>query len=145
MTMTRYNEMPEDRVETATSYFWLDDDGIICILTKIDAVHNIEDAVENVEVARRMADDSCSPLLIDMSSIKFMSRNVRECYANCTGHSAIALISKSVLSSVIANFFIGFNKPKVPISIFPSHRAAKKWLMKHRAPLHKDGKLKEKY
>ncbi len=124
--------VPEGAISSQTAYFWLDEHGIICICNKEGVLHGGNDATENIGVAYEMRLGISRPLLIDLSNVKSMSRTGREIYAASGAHyTAIALVTNGPVSKVLANFFIGFNKPVTPTRVFNNHAAAKKWLFEH--------------
>lgn len=126
--------IPDNAIESSASYFWYDKDGIINIFNKPSPKHSYEDAVENILVLDRVSDGTTYPLLIDMTSIHQMDRKAREVYAKAGAANkvnAVALVTKSRISSILANFFIGFNKPDVPTKLFNDHDEAKKWLLQY--------------
>lgn len=124
--------LPESAVASSASYFWVDDEGVLNILNKPKKVHDLQDALENVQIAREIAKNNTHPLLIDMTNIRSMSREAREVYVMESERDyvmAVALVTTSITSRVVANFFIGFNKPPVPTKLFNDIEAAKKWLL----------------
>ena len=44
--------------------------------------------------------------------------------------AAAGVVTNSMIQSYMVNFYLKFNKPKVPTKLFLSEEAAKKWLMK---------------
>ncbi len=126
--------LPKNAVESSASYFWLRDDGILYIYYKAKSVHNLEDAVENIQITLEVSGNTPRPLLIDMTNIKHMDRDAREVYKEASAEGkvkAVALVTKSVMSRLVANFFIGFNKPEAPIRLFNNAGDAARWLRKH--------------
>lgn len=129
--MTDTITLPENAVESAASYFWLNEDGIMIILNKSKPVHSLKDALENIEFTRLVSAGKPRPLLIDITEIKSMTREAREVYAKEGSEArvkAIALVTKSQMGRILGNFFLGFNKPEAPTKLFNNHASAKKWL-----------------
>jgi hypothetical protein len=126
--------VPPGATESEASYFWLDEDGILCILNKPRDLHDTEDALQNVIITQDFTKDSSRLLLIDMTNIRSMSRGAREAYAQEGSRGrvkAVALVTKSMVSRIVANFFIGFNRPGAPTKLFNDNLAAKKWLIQY--------------
>jgi hypothetical protein len=46
--------------------------------------------------------------------------------------SAIALLAASPATQVIANFFLGLDRPDVPTEMFTDEAQARAWLRRHR-------------
>lgn len=124
--------LPESAVASSASYFWVDDEGILNILNKPKKVHDLQDALENVQIAREIAKDNTHPLLIDMTNIRLMNRGARQVYVAESERKyviAVALVTTSITSRVVSNFFLGLNKLPVPTKLFNDKEAAKKWLL----------------
>ena len=117
-------------VETQTCKIWLEDD-IIHIVSLPGTEETLETAKENLAAVKKLVKNGKKPLLADMSQIKSVSREARECYSRKESEeftSAMALIAKSAVSKVIGNFFLGLNKPPYPIKLFTSEKEAIDWL-----------------
>ena len=122
---------PVNAIESRASHLWLDDDGILMAVNKPMPTHDLNDALENLELTKKLSQGRPRPLLVDMTGIKSMTREAREEYAKAGVDSlvtAIGLVTKSAMSRIVANFFLSFNKPAVPTRLFNSVEAAKKWL-----------------
>jgi hypothetical protein len=69
------------------------------------------------------------PVLADIRQLRSMTRGARMFYGNATSSfSALGLLAGSPATRVTANFFIGFNRPKVPTKLFTDEAAALTWL-----------------
>lgn len=71
------------------------------------------------------------PLIANIRSIKFSRKKAREFFASekgCEGIIAAALLVDNTLGSMIGNFFIKVNNPRVPSKAFSNEIDAKKWL-----------------
>ncbi len=126
---------PDNAIESSSSYLWLDDDGILIAINKPMPAHELNNALENLELTRKISMGKPRPLLVDMTGIKSMTREAREEYAKAGIDSlvtAIGLVTRSAMSRIVANFFLSFNKPSVPTRLFNNIEAAKKWLMQYR-------------
>ena len=94
----------------------------------------LENAKKDVGVSRKIVGDDKYCVCIDLADIKSIDREAREYFRkrNSQEHStngqAIAIIVHSLLGRVIANFFIGFNKPEIPLKLFTKKEEAVEWL-----------------
>ena len=130
--MRALRKLPANSIESGSSYFWLDDAGILVIVNKPVAVHTEADALTDVAIAMDISAGTPRPLLVDISDVKSMSRDAREIYANVSSEErvrAVALVTRSAISRILGNFFVSFNKPSVPIKIFSDADTARKWLL----------------
>jgi hypothetical protein len=69
---------------------------------------------------------------MDVRNVKGVTKEVRA-FAKTDdalrNHEAFALIVGSTLLRLRASFFLGINKPKIPIKLFEDKVTAKKWLL----------------
>lgn len=72
--------------------------------------------------------DSTVALLVDIDRTRGLDRESRQIFQNAGGFRAIALLVSSPVSRVIANLFIGLNKPATPIRLFTAEDDAIEWL-----------------
>jgi hypothetical protein len=69
------------------------------------------------------------PVLADIRNLKSMTREARKHYGRVTDVVlAIALLVASPATQVIANFFLGLNRPDVPTEMFTDEAQARAWL-----------------
>jgi hypothetical protein len=72
------------------------------------------------------------PVLADIRKLKSMTRDARKHYGTSTETvSAIALLAASPATQVIANFFLGLNRPNVPTQMFTDEEKALTWLRRY--------------
>ncbi len=122
-----------EKKETATAVLWIGEDDVLRAVFKEDSIETLDHARENVEAASALIGDRKVPVLIDMSAIKEISRDARSLYASDKPASysiAQALITRSPISKVIGNFFLGLNKPLHAVKLFTSEEDALAWLKK---------------
>jgi hypothetical protein len=117
-------------IETATTCCWLDDSGIAIFIA--EGTQTIENAKENMAVCRQLTSGKKTPVLLDFSNLTSMTREARAYYASEESSSivsAVAIVTTSVISKLIGNFFIGLNKAaEAPVKIFTNVNEAKGWL-----------------
>jgi hypothetical protein len=72
------------------------------------------------------------PILADIRQVKSMTREARKYYGNLTNAvTAIALLVGSPTTQVMANFFLGLNRPNVPTQMFTDEDKALTWLRRY--------------
>lgn len=72
--------------------------------------------------------DTERPLLVDMTGTAVLTREARQTFARKCSASRIALLGKSAVDRVIANFALGVSFVPVPTRFFTSEPAALAWL-----------------
>lgn len=125
---------PPDALMAPSGPVWLTEDGIVITVGKSES-QDAEVARENMVYTRKAAAGKPRPLLVDMTKVRSMSKGAREEYVKQQGEliiTAVALLTTSSVSNMIANLFIGLNKPHVPVKLFTDPNKAKDWLMEHR-------------
>lgn len=121
--------MTTEAIMTQSAKISLREDGIIQVVTLPGVKSDLEDAKENVAVIAKFAAGKRRPVLIDMRTSQGIDRETRAYYSSAEGvksDTALALLVESLVTQVMANFFIGFNKPPVPTRLFTSEAVA--WL-----------------
>ena len=119
-------------IETRTVRIWLDDDGIIRILTKPGVTkQTLSDAVENMEAADKVRLGKKRPVFVDIRDAMSTDAEGRKYYARAElaeNFSAGAFIISSPISRVIGSLFLGVSKPPFPVKLFTSPEEALEWL-----------------
>lgn len=83
------------------------------------------DAVAAVE---QICEGQRRPMLVDMAATGELTRAARVIFAHESAASAIALLGKSAVDRVIANFALGVSHVPVPTRFFTVESAAVAWL-----------------
>ena len=113
---------------------WMGKDGIVRTVVKEGSEIVLKDAKLNSEVVNSFPDPGPYPIIVDTRLIRSITKEARD-YLSIRGRSSkvnvIAIIRKNALSNMIANFFIGLNKPAVPVRLFNSETEALKWCQKY--------------
>ena len=123
--------MKSEMIESRTSQFWLDEEGILCVKTLPQAYYTLADAQKNVEIMHQLADGQKRPVLVEMKQIKGMDGNARAYSAGDNVESitlALAMVIGSTLGKALGNLWLGINKPSFPTRMFNSETEAIKWL-----------------
>ena len=125
-------DMNNSIIDTRTTKMWLDDDGIIRIVTKPGVTKQaLSDAVENMEAVELLRQGKKRPIFVDIRDAMSTDAEGRRYYSRAElaeNFSASAFIVGSPLSRVIGSLFLGLNKPPFPVKLFDSPEKALEWL-----------------
>lgn len=88
-------------------------------------------AREAVAALERVCGGRPRPMLVDMTSTGALTRGARVVFAEKSAASAIALLGKSAVDRVIANFALGVSPVPVPTRFFTVESVALAWLLKY--------------
>jgi hypothetical protein len=125
---------PPNALIAPTGPVWLDEDGIM-ITINTSAIHTREDAIVNMKITSEAGKGIPRPFLIDLTSVRSMSKAAREEYVKPGSENiinAVALLTTSNIGRMVGNLFIGFNKHIVPIKLFNDAAEAKAWLLQYK-------------
>lgn len=124
------NQTSPREYTTRTSRVWLDEEGIMWEVENPGSEHHIADARENVAANATVGQGRRPPLLVDMSQAKLIKREARAFYSREAPRvaCAVALVVGSPLNRMIGNFFLGLNRPTIPVRLFSSTADAAAWL-----------------
>ena len=131
--MTDLMTPPLDTLSTHFGFMWLNEEGIIIIVTMIPE-HTLDNAKESMAYTKKLAAGTPRPLLVDMSKIRSMSKDAREEYVKKVDEpfvTAVALVTSSNISRMVGNFFIGMNQAYVPVKLFTQPEKAREWLLQY--------------
>ncbi len=118
-------------ITTDNSKAWVDDFGIVHFNYFPNTEITLEIAKEEIKMLKEIAQEEKICLIIDLANVKSISRDARKFFSSeeqADIISAVAFMIKSPLSKVLANFFLGINKPPMTIKIFTDNNLALKWL-----------------
>ncbi len=129
--------MRELMEQTSTQRLYWDSDENI-VWGELDSTpQTLKTAEENIDAQARVRDalgKEMTRVVIDMRQTVQITREARNYYASertASIQRATALLIESPLSAMIANFFMGLNKPLSPTRMFTSEDKAIAWLRKH--------------
>ncbi len=118
--------------ETKTSILiFNNDEGILRVIAKENSEIEIEDAKNDFETGKKLADNKIKPVYADSRNVIYHSKEVRDYYASkmMEKHiSAMAIHVNSLATKIIGNFFILTNKPPYPTKLFTNENDAIEWL-----------------
>jgi hypothetical protein len=118
-------------IQTKVAHFSYDSRSRILRMKILDdASIEVEDAIQNYEAALSLTNGEKHLLLVDAQASVYVSKETRIYSAQPKPNSplAMALIVNSTANRLIGNFYINFNKPKVPTRLFPTEEKALRWL-----------------
>lgn len=118
------------KLETPKSFNWIED-GILHSVAKDKAYLDIEDAIAITRAFQELS-PSPIPLLVDLARTTGQSPETRKYFSadpiHISSYSAVALLVSNPVGKVLANFYLGLNKPSKPTRLFTSKEEALKWL-----------------
>jgi hypothetical protein len=114
--------------------FWepLGSDGIARIRYEAGDIVTEDLARATIVELKALTSGKRLPVLVDIRKMKSVTREARVIFGNAADAlSALALLAGSPRTQVIANFFIGLSRPKVPTQMFTEEEKALSWLRRH--------------
>lgn len=106
----------------------LSDGGFVHLrwLPKVDIL--VEDARAAMATVNEVCQGREYPMLVDMEAVASVSREARAVWSIPCSASRIALLGRSPVDRVLANFFLGVHIPPCPTRFFTSRSEALDWL-----------------
>ena len=123
--------MEANEMQTRTCMYRLGADGIIRSTVAPGTEETLADAQENIRACAVLGRGQRRPILVDMRWTKSQEREARMYYSGpetAQVISAIALLTGSRVSALIANFFITVTKNTIPTKLFTDETEALLWL-----------------
>ena len=123
--------MKNRKFKTQKAIVFMDEHDIIHVNYPDKIGVTLEDAKEEVALCSKIRDGEKVLSIVDLSKIKFVDKEARNYYASkelTKIYSAVVLIVNSPVSRVIGNFFLGLNKPSIPLKLFSNEKEGVKWL-----------------
>ena len=122
--------MVENAINTRCSKLWLDDGGILHEYFSPKTDFTIQDAEQSMAVGLELSEGADFSWLVDMTGMKSITKEAREYFGEVENSQmkAVGLVTNSPVSKVFGNFFLRFNKPKLPVRLFSSEKQAIRWL-----------------
>jgi hypothetical protein len=107
----------------------VDDLGVVR-LTWAHGVEITQDAAErSVRAVEELIAGGSSPLCVDMTGTSIITRSARRYFARpMPSVSRLALVGRSAVDRVVANFALGVSGTPMPTRYFTSESAATEWL-----------------
>ncbi|MEP7092144.1 MAG: hypothetical protein ABI776_18730 [Nocardioidaceae bacterium] len=108
--------------------FEMDDAGFVRLSWAHESTITGEMAREAVTRLAVFCDGRCLPMLVNMTTTKALTRPARVVFTEKTSATRIALLGKSAVDRVIANFMLGVSGVPVPTRFFTDEPLAIAWL-----------------
>jgi len=131
--MKKSSAVIDNKIETKLFTIYVGEDHICRSVVKNKAEVDLKEARLATEAVIRLFKGEKGPILVDIREIKSISKEAREHFTMKNREpnvNSIALLVKSPLSMLIANFFLGINKAVVPTKLFTNEKKALEWLGK---------------
>lgn len=103
-------------------------DGLLHLVWPSGVHIQVEDAQAAMAKVNEVCQQEQHPMLVDMAAVASVSREARGIWSIPCGASRIALLGKSPVDRVLANFFLGVHVPPCPTRFFTSRNEAMAWL-----------------
>jgi len=118
-------------IDGSKAEFEMSADGVL-LLRWLPGVHiEVEDARAAMAQVNVMCEQEQHAMLVDMATVASVSREARAVWSIPCRASRIALLGKSPVDRVLANFFLGVHVPPCPTRFFTARTEATNWLMAH--------------
>ncbi|WP_018613005.1 STAS/SEC14 domain-containing protein [Segetibacter koreensis] len=125
---------PTDRqiFEGEIATYWLDDDGILISLSKSPR-RTVGNITENIALVRQITNNKKVPLLIYLSNSPVPDKETRRFVTKelPNVYTAMAMVSKPGLASIIMNVLFKLKQPPIPMKNFTDDKQAKEWLKQY--------------
>jgi hypothetical protein len=115
-------------------YFWepFGSDGIAKIRYRAGAIITADGAQKSLVELSALTGGKRAVVLADIRMAKSVTREARVLFGEGVNrYAALALLAGSLPTQVIANFFIGISRPKVPTQMFTDEEKALTWLRRY--------------
>ncbi|MDG1850111.1 MAG: hypothetical protein P8I82_06485 [Flavobacteriales bacterium] len=123
-------------IRTSNELLTLDEDGIVHLKFPVKTKHNLETIREHLEGVEELDENGQGVLLLvhfkNLVGMDKFSRKFVNTDRMVKVHKACAMLVHNPLSQLIANFFLGINKPNFVISSFTNIENAKQWLLEQK-------------
>jgi len=126
-------EIPSDvtATECTIAHLWKGEGGFIHVKHKRNVKIRLDVLKEAFDVLKKLSNNRPTGVIIDLTGIHSMDKASRD-YCGLESHKSfttvVVLLISNKFSAVIADFFMGFNKPKYPTKLFTDIREGRKWL-----------------
>lgn len=119
------------RVNLEMASLWMRGDGILVVHIYDQRDLELADAIEIVQAEGELTGGKKVPILHIIDKASLPSQEIREYSASEEGTlygTAEAYITQSLAQRILGNFYVRFNKPRIPARMFTSERDAIDWL-----------------
>ncbi len=117
--------------ECTNCALWLDEQGILCCNAK-EVTLTVDNLRESVTKANELSKGGRSCLMVDLTSTKPVPKAVRQfVLTESKKYRALALISNSLVGSMVAKIFLSLASLEYPTKLFSDEKEAKEWLQQY--------------
>lgn len=119
--------------ETARSIAWIDENGILCSISKKAPPPTLEETDRDLEKFKKQFGNRKWCMILDVTNASPNTKETRDYAAKELPKlvKAMAMISNSALGRMVANLFFGLKPPPYPAKMFSNEREAKEWLKQY--------------
>lgn len=119
--------------EIATSYYWFDEDGILCAVNKKTPPLPFEEIVKLVEDLKIITNNKKVCMLMDVTYSASSNKQTREYTAREFPQlvKALALVCKAPMSRMLGYLFFALVSTPFPAKMFSNENDAKAWLKQY--------------
>ncbi len=105
-------------------------DGIVAVNVTLDSDLDLDAMKEIVATRMEITDRKPHKVLIEAESNHDSTKEAREYLATYEGEVAVAMaiVSNNLAVRMLANFYVKFDKPRIPTKLFKSREEAIDWL-----------------
>jgi hypothetical protein len=121
--------------QNATSISWIDNEGIMCSISKKGVEPTIEELKQEIVLFRSRFGEGKFRMLINITDgSTSTSKEQRDYVAELMPQlvTALAMVSRSALSRMAVNLFFGLKPPSYPTKIFGNEKDAREWLEQYK-------------
>ena len=104
------------------------DDGLVHLRWEPGITIEVDDARAAMAKVNEVCQGSPHPMLVDMAAVTSVTREASSIWSIPCSASRIALLGRSPVDRVLANFFLGVHIPPCPTRFFTSRTEAMDWL-----------------
>lgn len=117
-----------DAVDGGKGSVLMRDDGLVHLRWQPGITIEVDDAKAAMAKVNEVCQGSPHPMLVDMAAVASVTREARSIWSIPCSASRIALLGRSPVDRVLANFFLGVHIPPCPTRFFTSRSEAMDWL-----------------
>ncbi len=119
--------------ETEIATYWFAHDGLLTSVSK-NPTRTVANTTESFELIRRITNGKKQPLLVYMCPSGMPDKATRDFVAANlpTVYTAMAMVSKGGLGTMVMNILFKFKPPAIPMKSFNNDTEAKAWLERYR-------------
>jgi len=136
-SISRIDKKMEMEIVTKSFRMWLDDHGIVTVVSFLRSEGTIEDSKESLAALLKISGGKKRPVFVNPDRQKSITREARIYSIKNAPDvaTAVAILITSPVMQIIANFLIGMNKTinngNFPLKFFTSEKKAIEWLKQY--------------